>query len=97
MTDSIKVQKLKSRLKERFGDRYLEFMHDLSNYQLSHKDLRIKWNVSESTITRWINILSYSRTGNIKMLLRNQVKVNQRVKKRQETAAKILKLIQQSR
>lgn len=94
MTDSIKVQKLKARLKERFGDRYLEFMNDLSNYQIKQKDLCLKWEVSDSAIRNWIDILGYHRTGDIKQRMRNQVKVDKRVRKRRETANKILKMIQ---
>lgn len=88
---------LKEKLKERFGDQYLEFMSDLTNIKYTHKELSEKWKVTECIIGKWINILGYTRTGYIKQQMRSAYKIAARVKRRQETAIQMLNIIKKNR
>jgi hypothetical protein len=88
---------LKEKLQERFGDKYLEFMNDLSNIKFTHKELSEKWNVAECTIGKWIETLGYCHTGTIKAKMRVAYRIAARVKRRQETAIQMLNIIKKNR
>ena len=88
---------LKERLKERFGDKYLEFMSDITNIKFTHKELSEKWNVAEGTLTKWIDTLGYCHTGTVKFQMRSAYRIAARVKRRQETAIQMLNIIKKNR
>jgi hypothetical protein len=88
---------LKEKLKERFGDKYLEFMSDLSNIKYTHIELSKKWNVTECTIGKWIETLGYAHTGRVKAQIRVAYKIAARVKRRQETTIQMLNIIKKNR
>jgi DNA-binding MurR/RpiR family transcriptional regulator len=90
------ITKRKEKIKERFGEKYLEFMQDLSNISFTHKHLSEKWKVSVATIHKYIEDLGYHRTGHVKMQIRNTYKVQRRVKEREETMKKIMKILVKS-
>jgi hypothetical protein len=86
-------ESLKERLKVRFGDKYLDFMQDLSNINLTCKYLSEKWTVSDNQLARWVEILGYSHTFGIKQKLRVAYRIARRVKQREETAKQILNIL----
>ena len=88
---------LKEKLKERFGEKYLEFMSDLSNIKYTHKELSEKWKVTEGTIGDWIETLGYAHTGRVKAQIRVAYKIAARVKRRQETTIQMLNIIKKNR
>ena len=85
--------KLKEKLKTRFGDKYLEFMSDLSNVSLTHKSVVEKWKVGSSTIKQWIDVLGYTHDGRTKQLLRGHYKVAKRIRAREETGRQMIELL----
>lgn len=91
------ITKRKETLKERFGDRYMEFMNDLSNITIPHIELSKKWNISTTSLQRIVDDLKYSRTGRIKQAIRTTYRINRRIKKRREVMNKFLDMIAKSK
>ena len=91
------ITALKEYLKERFGEQYLEFMSDLTNIKFTNKELAIKWKVSASAITKWIDALGYCHTAKVKSQMRIAYKIAARVKRRQETAIQMLNILKKNR
>jgi len=87
------ITKLKEKIKERFGDKYLEFMTDLSNISLTHKAISEKWKLNATTLSNWVDVLGYVHTGDIKKRLRNQYRIEKRVRAREETGRQMLELL----
>jgi len=84
---------IKPHLKNRFGDKYPEFMIDLNNINMSKVAMCKKWNCSDSTLDSWIRILGYKHDWHTKQSLRNQYIFNKRVKHRQETSRQFIELL----
>jgi hypothetical protein len=83
----------KEMLKNKFGDKYLEFMNDLSNVSLTHISIGKKWGIDDGMVGRYVQDLGYAHTGKIKRLLRIGYRVQQRVKARQETSRQIMEVL----
>jgi hypothetical protein len=84
---------LRRYLNERFGEKYIEFMQDLSNIALTGKQISEKWHVSYQALARWIGILGYSRDFKAKQQLRGYYRVAARVRERQEKTEKLMSFL----
>ena len=87
------LENIKPYLKNRFGDKYPEFMIDLNNINISLVAMAKKWNCSKSTLFNWNQILGYKHDWHTKRSLRNQYIVNKRVKHREETSRQFTELL----
>lgn len=93
MTDSIKIQKIKAKIKSKIGDDlYLQFLTDLRNPLISLKELSSKYNLSHKTITNYINALEYN-DGRTRQLIRSNTRVEKRIQERQKRTMQLAKLI----
>lgn len=84
---------LRRYLNERFGEKYLEFMQDLSNITFTSKKLNEKWHVGYQTLARWTDILGYTRDFKTKQQLRVYYRVAARVKARHAKTEKLMSFI----
>jgi hypothetical protein len=84
---------LKRYLNERFGEKYLEFMQDLSNIALTGKQISEKWHCAFSTLSRWIAILGYTRDFKTKQQIRGYYRVAARVRERKEKTEKLMSFL----
>ena len=93
LTPNQKKENLKNRLKERFGDNYMQFMNDMSNVSFTHLDIGNKWKVNPGVISTWVKVLGYTHTGAIKQKIRVAYRIQQRVKNRDEVNKKIFQIL----
>lgn len=93
MTDSIKVQKIKAKIKQKVGDDlYLQFLTDLRNPIITLKELSAKYNLSQKAIRNYINTLEYN-DGRTRLLIRTNTRVEKRIQERQKRTMQLTKLI----
>jgi DNA-binding MurR/RpiR family transcriptional regulator len=84
---------IKAHIKERIDDKYLEFMQDLCNVSVSHSEIAKKWDLCPSTLTKWVDVLGYHHTGEVKRQLRQAYARDQRIKERQEKTKQLINTI----
>lgn len=93
MTDSIKVQKIKAKIKQKVGDDlYLQFLTDLRNPIITLKELSAKYKLSQKAIRNYINTLEYN-DGRTRLLIRTNTRVEKRIQERQKRTMQLAKLI----
>ena len=85
---------IKETIKNTVGESiYPQFMIDLNNISFSHVDLAKKYNLSEHKIGKWVSVLGYVHTAEVKRKIRNHYRIAKRVKQRQETAIQIFNIL----
>jgi hypothetical protein len=93
MTDSIKVQKTKVRIKTIVGEeRYLQFLTDVRNPTLTISVISFKYNISQTAIETCINNLDYN-DGRARQLIRTTLAAEKRVKERQKRTEQFTKML----
>ena len=93
MTDSLKVQKLKTGIKKAIGDEnYLIFMQHLSNGIDTVDSLAERWKLSTTTIHRWREKLGY-KDGKTRQQLRWHNSCLTRINDRNQKNEKLIKFL----
>jgi hypothetical protein len=81
-------------IKKKFGDRYLEFLNDLTNINFTAQELTKKWGPTHHTLKTWNKLLGYRRSFNMKLQMRLAYRADRRAKHRQETGKLMIALLQ---
>lgn len=87
------IQATKELIKNRFQEKYLEFMQDFNNINFTLKMLKDKYGVNQATLARWTDNLNYHRTFRIKRLIQSTIRISKRVKARKDASSKLINFI----